>query len=392
MMKGISLKKGIEDSYLLYILLFLACLNFMGRGPVVFLIFCIWGLIRAKNGKFQLNVSSACYLLMGITSTIASVLYFDSKDIVKSLVYFLSFAVGYMGYYAARDKQLFIKRTVFWAFVGFLLYLLFTYYMNFVVIGHIDGQRRLYNIWTNEFVAVTLIGLMCCVPIAYSFYCIFCTQNWIYRIVGVVCVVIVFMINMGTATRTPIVMTVVVYAFMLCVLFRSKVVKHKARLVTLLSIAAIFIAYKIVPIIESSALAERMDEEGLETSRNDITFKYMDNMLDYPFGGSQIQEHIHYLAHNFVLEAYDMYSVFFFIPMIILFVLMAKRFFKLLRIRNKQPIIFLLLSIYLACSIQIMLEPVIGGFPQLVWFLFLVDGMTIPYLRSLTASEHQYSL
>lgn len=74
----------------------------------------------------------------------------------------------------------------------------------------------------------------------------------------------------------------VVYLMMLYVLFQSKVVKHKVRLILLLSIVFGVLIYKILPNLADSALGQRFDDEGIETSRIDITIEYLDKMFDYP--------------------------------------------------------------------------------------------------------------
>lgn len=114
---------------------------------------------------------------MTITASVVSLILFDEKEVVKSFVYFLSFVVGYKGYKNSSNRELFIKRIIFVVFAGFLCNLIITYYINFVVIGHIAGQRELYSFWTNELMSVTLAGLMSSIPIAYSFYCFFVNQK-----------------------------------------------------------------------------------------------------------------------------------------------------------------------------------------------------------------------
>ena len=380
--------KGLEHSFVLYILLFLACLNFMGRGPVIFLIFSVWGIIKARKGNIKWTVSTFCYLLMTITALITSLIFFDDKETVKSLVYFLAFAVGYKGYCASVNKNLFIRRVIFAVFAGFLGNLIITYYLNFIVLGHVAGRRELYSFWTNDLMSVTLAGLMSSVPIAYSFYCFFCNQKLIYKVLGLVSIAVIAVVNMGTATRTPFVLIGLVYVIMLYELFRSGTVKHKTRLILILSVCFFILFYKVFPIIADSAIAERFDDEGVNTSRVDITFKYMSEMFDFPFGGSEIAKHTHLLAHNFVLESYDMYGIFFFVPMIILLVLIVYRILLIHNIKYKSDVAFLLLAMYVSVFVQIMLEPVIGGYPQLVWVLFLIDGVTIPYLKDIRTIQN----
>lgn len=376
------LRGGIEYSFVLYALLFLSCLNFMGRGPVIFLLFCLWGITKTYKTKIKWNLSSICYLLMAFFAMVASFIYFDGKEILKSFVYFLSFIVGYKGYVTSQNKDMYIKRIIFSAFLGYFVNLIITYYVNFLVIGHVAGQRELYSFWTNDLMSVTLAGLMSSVPIAYSFYCFFIKNGLTYKILGAICIIVVAVVNMGTATRTPFVLTGVVYVYMIYELLRSKNVKNKGRIIVVVILSIFLISYKVLPNIADSAIADRFTDEGVNTSRTDITLLYIDKMMDYPYGGSKIYTSTKLLAHNFMFEAYDMYGLMFFVVMIILFVFIICRFFALHKLKLKKDVTFLLLAVYVAIGIQAMLEPVIGGYPQLVWTLFLIDGMTIPYLQS----------
>ena len=47
-----------------------------------------------------------------------------------------------------------------------------------------------------------------------------------------------------------------------------------------------------------------------------------------------------------------------------------------------NSLIFLL---YLTILLQSSTEPVIQGYPQLLWFLFVIDGFAIPYIRDYTS-------
>lgn len=375
------LKSGIENSIVLYILLFLACLNFSGRGPVIFFFFCLWGYIKTYNIKMVWNTSAICYSFMAIVAVIVSCVYFDEKDILKAFVYYLAFAVGYKCYIASKDRQSYIQRIVFFLFAGYLMNLLLTYYFNFIILGHVEGKRELYSIWTGEAFSVTLAGLMSCVPIAYSFYCFFCKHKWQYILLGALSVFVVVVVNMGTATRTPFVLMAVIYIAMLYELLRNKDGQNKKKIIIVCTLASFIIIYKVLPSMVNSAIAERFAEEGVTTSRNDITLMYIHNMLEYPYGGSQILAKTKKLAHNFILESYDMYSIFFFMFMIVLLLQICYRIYSLHRLSCKDESIYLLLAMYLSIGIQIMLEPVIGGYPQLLWTLFLIDGITMPYLR-----------
>ena len=66
---------------------------------------------------------------------------------------------------------------------------------------------------------------------------------------------------------------------------------------------------------------------------------------------------------------------------------MGKRFVQICRMKSKDDITLLLIVIYLTGLIQIMLEPVISGYPQLLWVLFMIDGMVMVYLSDVTSRK-----
>ncbi len=383
--------KNTEDSIILYLLLMLSCMNFLGRGPVFFFLFCIWGWIITCNVKFHYNLSFVCTLIMSISAVIASLFYFETKDVIKATVYFFSFDVGVKLFRGANNQFALVKRIVFSATIGYLINLFFLLLLNYVVLGHVAGQRQLVDFWTKDNIAVTLAGMISCVPIAYSFYCFFCKKKLRFYILGALCVSIVFVVNLGTATRTPFLLFILVYVTMLYELFKCHYVRNRLRTILVLVIACVVLLNYLLPLFSNSAMAERFIDEGIKTSRFDLTVLYINNMLNYPWGGKYIFNSTQLLAHNVLLESFDLYGFIFFIPFVIYLCTAFGRLLKIYNVKDNNEVRILLLAVTISIIVQIFLEPVIDGYPQLIWTLFLVDGFNLCYLKYCTITNTLYN-
>ena len=376
-----QLGKGLENSIILYVLLFLACMNCMGQATLFFLLFDLYGLFSIK---FKGNGSSKdvlLYFMITLSAFVTSCFQYEFTEVIKPIVIFLTFYVAYYGYQVVVDKEKFIKYLVFAVFAVFFANLLLTYYLNFYVIGHVAGTRVLYNYWTHDVVSVTLIGLISSVVIGYSFYCLFCHSCRIMKILGVGCILLMAKVNIDTATRTPFVILIVVYTVLLYDLYRQSSRKQRAWLICLLVLIAVALSQYLLPLLSDSAIANRFDESGLETSRWQIMDFYFSHLLNYPFGGHNISAILHQEAHNLLFEGFDYYGIIFFVFMLILQVVMIYRLWLLHRIKNKTRIVFLLMAMMIAVYLQSWAEPVLAGYPQLAWSMFLFDGLIAAYLR-----------
>ena len=374
-------RKGLENAIILYVLLFLACMNCMGQATLFFLLFDIYGFCNIKLKESSSSKSIVLYLMITLSAFVTSCFQYELTEIIKPLVIFCTFYVAYYGYQVVVDKEKFIRYLVFAVFAGFFANLLLTYYLNFYVIGHVAGTRILYNYWTHDVVAVTLTGLISSVVIGYSFYCLFCHPSRIMKILGVCCILLTAKVNIDTATRTPFVMLFVVYAVLLYELYRQGNFKQKVGLICLLGLIIVVSVQYLLPNLSDSAIANRFNESGLETSRWQIMEFYFSSLLDYPFGGHNVSAILHKDAHNLLFEGFDYYGIIFFVLMLILQVVMIYRLWLLHRIKNKTRIEFLLMAMMIAVYLQSWAEPVLAGYPQLAWSMFLFDGLIAAYLR-----------
>lgn len=372
-------KRGVENSLLLYILLFLACLNFEGRGPVFFFIYSIYGIIVSKNVEWDNSLIP--YIALFVGAFIPSVIFYDINDIIKSFTYYLCFFAAYRAYYAAENKESYLFRTVWTAVLGLFSHLLLLYFSNFMILEHIEGERMLIDFWTGDFIQVTIVGLVSSVPIAFSFYCLFLSRNVVSVVLGALFLGVAFLINVDTATRTPFVIFAIVYAVLFWEVFRSSEGRKKVHMVLFFVVLFVLLAFKFLPYLETTAIGQRYEEDGMETSRLQLMGDYFNLMVEYPFGGGFGEKTIQKQAHNFIQEGYDMFGILFFLALILIVFQIIVREIKLHTIINKNKCTYLIFILYLVILLQSLTEPVIQGYPQLLWLLFVVDGFAVPYIR-----------
>lgn len=380
----IVLKNKIENSWIFYALIALSCVNFLGRGSLFYFVFALFALIKIRP-TVKADSNSFFTILLTLSIMIAAVCFYDINEVIKAFNFFLLYLIGYSGFLAADDKIKFAKRTAFSVFAGFALYVILTYIYN---LGFtLDYKRTLYNIWTGNLVAVTLIGLVSSVIIGYSFYAIVIHKSFAMKVTGIVAIVFDFLINIQTATRTPIIMFVFLYILMLAIYFFSSDLEKKIKWLVLgaFLVAIAIFAYQsnmfgIKAYVLSTPIFQRFSEEGLETSRIEISRYYFEHMFDHIWGGNKTFEQYGHLAHNFIQEAHDKYGILATIALVGLTFKILSNIVKLVCLKEKMAVDFLLISMYLAIMIQICLEPVFDGYPVIMMSLMMIHGIASAYL------------
>lgn len=378
--------KSIEDSIVFYVLISLFCVNFLGRGSIVCLLFGIFAILKI-NG-FRLDVGTVLCLVLSISSMIASMIYKDLFEAIKCLNFFLMYVVGYNGFYRSIDKKKFITRTVFAIFLGFAAYILLTYLSNLKTVPEYEGQRLIINFWTNERIAVTLVGLISSVVIGYSGYILLCKKRYIAKVFVLLALAIVVLLNAKTATRTPILLIPIVLGLMFIVyLFNQnaiKALKITVVLVICLLVVLVLIDNNIFGIktyIESTPIFNRFQTEGNKTSRVHIFQENLSYFWDYMWGGGNIEKEVGKAAHNFLQQGHDLYGIFATIPLILITICVLKSIFKLLVKRKKCEMDYLFLSMYISMLIQACLEPIFTGYPCFFFSFLLIHGMATGYIK-----------
>ena len=385
---------SISESKIFYLFLCLASMNFFESCSIIVLLIGLWFLFNA-NFKVPKSIPFICLVIFSL-SIIFSTVYFgwSYTYIIKSLNYPLIFIVGMYGYRYAVNKEEFIKKIIFSLFLGLLIQLGLDYLYNMNRV--FTYSRRYYSIWTGEYVAVTLIGLLSSGIIGYSFYGIFINRNKFIKLLSIIGVILTIVINLFTATRTPIVLLVICYILMTIICLLSSDINKKFKIVMAILIL-LFIYFVLYPnnilgikiYIEDSALFARMSESGIESSRSDLLIKFFKGMFIYPFGGRKMSELIGKLPHNFIQEAADAFGIVTFIVLAIFFFGFLFDLWKIVIMKEKRDYHYLIISFSSTLFIQSALEPIISGYPMIIWSLILVYGMMKSILIDKQGDTHE---
>ena len=382
--------KSIENNILFYALIVLACMNFFEEGALLTLILGVWFLCKC-HFKFEMDGMFFCMLAMTLSVIGTSLIYGRAYvEYLKAFNFVLIYIVGRRGYSMAEDKEAFIKRTMFAVFVGFFFQLILQYGYN---LGKTyERARMLYSIWTGRPIAVTLIGLLSAALIGYSFYGLFLCKRKFVKILSAVSLILTIIVNLASATRTPIYLTIVSFTVMAVVYFSDNASENaKGRLrvfsALLVIVLGVLIAYEtnafnLKTYVDSSALLGRISYTGIQTERTVLFIQFNRLMPQYPWGGGYIREIVGRSAHNYLQESYDLYGVISFIALLGITVHMLMNFIKLLMIKGKKDYHFLVISVGLTLFVQCCLEPVMTGYPVALWMLILIHGMTTSHLKA----------
>lgn len=380
-------KRPIECSKIYFLLILLFCMNLLGRGSIFCLLFGLFALTKMPR-KIKADMCTAWTLLLTLSVAFTSYIYSDIVEVIKSFNFFLMYLAGTNGYHAAKDKKKYLKSLLFAVFAGYALLVCLTYFRNLSE-SYIKGHRVLINIWTGKPISVTLIGLVSSVVIGYFFYAFFCQKGKKLKIIASFVMIIVFLVNARSATRTPFLLFAVVMSIMWFIRYvkdqrSGRALKYVTGIIAVAIFGMAFIAvdaFGIRTYIESTAIFERFMEEGTDTPRTKQFMLHLRYMLDYPWGGSFIEKKTGETPHNFLQQGHDMYGIFATIALIMLSFSFAKNIYVLIKRKNKKDVDYLLLSMYLAMTIQSMLEPVFTGYPCLIFSLLLMHGTANEYLR-----------
>lgn len=379
------IKHRSENPTIYYVLIVLACMNFLGKGSVVYLGLGLFELFRRKC-SILIDLNAVAVAIFTLFVVAVSVVYYSLSDCVKSVNAVLLYLLGYDSFCRAADKDKCIEQTALSMCVGFgmQLVLMFAYNLN----REQASVRSLYSVWTKETIAVTLLGLLVATVTGYSFYAFFCGDKLWKKTLVLIMLAVGLKISFDTATRTPIVLFAAVYTAM-SVLYMINI--HGIKMLRYVGVllffgAAVFLLYitdtfGIKSAIWGTPIFQRLFMEGLATGRVDITKRHFAYMLQYPWGGAKIQKATGDIAHNFLQECHDLYGIFATLALLVITTQLILNLVRLIRIRKKTGVDFLLISLYLAIMLQMCMEPVFSGYPILFWSLLNIHGMATAYLK-----------
>ena len=383
-------KDNLHLSTILFYLLIVAfCINLFGRGSIFCLMFGVISLFFLPK---KINFDFAC-LITTVLSVVVFVFgsyHFGFNEGIKGLNFGLMYFVGNQMYKKVQEKETFMKRVVFSVFFGISLLIILLYFKN-SILNSFGQTRILVDIWGNRKISVTLVGMLTSFIIGYSFYGILFCKNILVKIYTILALLVAFLTNIMTATRTPFVLYLITaMMFLLIYSVKFKNFKKNIKIVAVIIIFGLIIflcfnEYMLVihKWLVSSPIFKRFSEEGMTTSRVEIFRNHYDIMSKYLWGGAKISSITGSNAHNIIQESYDLYGLFAMMLMIALIISVCVKLVKLLILRNKTNFIYLLICIYFVFIIQVFLEPTLSGYPCYVFSFLLIYGSTNSYINSL---------
>lgn len=387
----------IEDSFAFYCLLFLSCLNINEMGSILFIVFCLYSIVKCH---FVLLIDKTNYILTMVMCVICMAVSFVTwglNDAIKCLNFLGAYVVGYSAFINAHDKQKLIKNSMFSVFSGFALQIVLVYLYN-LYCGQ-PSTRTLYAIWNNGLISVTLIALLSSVVIGYSFYGIAVNKKKSLKIFVIIALYLTALANITTATRTPFLLAAFMLLILICAYIKNSDKSVKIRTIVIsiivISLAAfcyIFDWLGVRSFLLNSALYERFSDEGLQTGRIRIAKQFMSYMWRYPFGGGLARKEIHNYAHNILLEIYDMYGALPFLLTVIFYIQSIKNTIAVIKHGQDTNCNYIFAGLYITILVQMFLEPVIEGFPILFYVFLFIHGICTAYVRSGLSGKYEYEI
>ena len=371
-----------EFSYkIFYMLICLTCMNFMESGAAVFLLCSLFSVFFLRM-YVKINIVSLFIFLLFCGVFLSSYFFDSGEGTIKSFNFLFPYFLGFSGCLASVNKEDYVKKCLFAIFLGFGFLLFYIYYCNYN--NNFIGTRFLINPWTHQLMPATLAGLVASVVIGYSFFGIFLSKKLFIKIMSCFLVAIAIVQNLNSATRTPIILFFVVYCLGTCsYLIGAEDGKRKNQkyYIVILMFLLFFALYDFVikDMVYLSPLYERFSDKGLETSRVDIMYEHFKYMFNYLWGGGFISISTKHLPHNFIQEGHDLYGLIAFISLLFFFVRGVVKCAALFLKKNKNNTDNLVFCFYLSVLIQLCMEPVFRGYPQLFWMFLLIDGVYDAY-------------
>lgn len=368
------------------LLLFLSCLNFMGSGNIIFFILCLYVFINYRHDLYLDGLYSFSSILMGVVIFCVSFYFYDITDLIKSINYIFAYTVGLTCYRHSNNKISFIKNTCITIFLGSATQVLLIYLYNLY-----KGQtntRILYGIWNVEFISVTLLALISTIIIGFAFFSLFCEKNTFLKYITIFSVAVAFVLAINTATRTLFVLTFL--CFIICSgvyfklyrkLFFRKILLPVCFLLLVFIPLCLYDLFHYDSYILNSPIYMRFFLEGLDSPRYEISTLFIDNILLEPLGGGKLKGMVGIYAHNLPLEMYDVYGVVCFVAIMVLYIKSLWNVLILAKYKIKNDINFLLIGFILSIDLEMLLEPIIEGYPLMLWLFLLLLGITNSFVR-----------
>lgn len=252
--------------------------------------------------------------------------------------------------------------------------------------------RNTIDIWTGEILSATGQAALAIMAIAIFATGLFSSAKVLPQIASAIGVFIILAYNMVLAGRTLILLTVVVLlvAFTLSIRMNSNNRRRGIFIGVTLTTLTVLIIYVqnhfgIREWILGSNLSNRFDSISLfEDARTNYKILYLKNMLNYPFGGGYLHEHVGSYAHELYLDVYSDIGFIGYILIIGFVMFSVACALALVKSNNLSNNLRIMITcLYIIVLFEFMLEPVIQGIPWLLNLFCFISGVLACFAKNI---------
>ncbi len=394
-------RRGIPVLHIILLFLCLASMNMIDR-YFYFLFIALGFFCIRKGSKFYFDPLSLFTLLVLALSMVlfSPDTVISPTGLIKPFTYVFCSIMG-MGLCEGsttdkcgeRDYKGFYLLVTFIA-AGLLIHYALNWYINF------DSYefRDTIDIWSGESLAATGQAAIGCIPLALAIACIFSTCRKLFKVFAWITIVIVLGYNLILSGRTLLLMALILALLAFFHRFLSaKQGKMRTVLLILVGIAIVLLIYEfnvfgVRSFVEDSPLYDRFFAadnvmEFDDDTRLDRKLYYLQNLYQYPLGGTNMREVIGH-AHDIYLDTYDEAGVFAFLAVVVYILRSVGTLIKCLKDKTlpfalRQTI----LCVYTAIYIVFFLEPILQGMPWLFASFCLFEGYLHRLVRHNTTKK-----
>ena len=385
----------IERTTIIYILLFIFCLNLFNlEGRWLVLSFFALLILQKSKGKIILTKTSfvlgcfcGVFYLLSAMYDLSSVTFYILPYLLGP---FLGYTIG-LGIMKMSNPQTLDKH-----FKNLIYVIAFGRFshglLNYLVSGGYVGGRNGIDFWTNSILSATLQGGFMTLSISLLFYALFCVSKYhlLEKIILLGAVSLSILNNIQSASRTALVAMILVFvACVLYTLYTSGVSKGKKFMMlfgVLLFVVLGGIAFQqnwfgLQTRWQLSAMYDRIHNyEDFQTSdmgRKEKIASAIASGLHHPFGEGSLGN-----AHNLWFDTLVQTGWIPFFLLCLFFVQISINCWKFIRRRSiPMNLRYLLLSVFLACVLNFSVEPVMQGMPYFFAAFCMIMGAVEQYLR-----------
>ena len=389
-------------------LLFMAAMNFYAK--FFYLAFASLIVLAFFQRKLLISPITFVYLGLGVVMSI----YNHGEGIMSMIKCFAYVALYIVGYNMTIMKTSGTSNVICYDTKsaekqGYALLMTvaggsFAHYVaNFIFNYSTNMGRNTNDIWTGEVMAATGQAAMACLMLGLAVAMIFAPPKKMYRVIGILSIVLILAYNLVLAGRTMLVMLVALIVVAIVYVrkaFTSSEEKFKLIIgfsVAIIAVAIVF-AFNIGNLrdfVLSSNFFGRFGDsvETLTTdaARANRKFLYLRNSFKYPLGGLNMRNQFGY-AHDLLLDGYDEYGIIGLILLVSVLAFGLRELYKLIRYTDYSVQFKLaLLCVYIAALLEFCIEPILAGMPWLFVCFCLINGcitgMNVTYFQNKTERE-----